>query len=428
MLIDFKFTNYKSFKNTAELDLTATKVTEYPHHVVEIAGEKILKTAVIYGANASGKTNVYDAFGYMQYYVLKSFGFDSDHINSKSLDSANRDTAHILPMPFIFNADSREKDTTFEVWFTIPNDEKDYIYNYGFSLNGVNVTEEWLNYKTKSGRKYNPIFFREEGNIPEYHGIYDKLRENINISLGNSTLIVSLGAKLKIEKLKKIYDWFAKISFLNFGNPIQNIKLLRQMPLGFEDDEEVRKKVAEFINTFDTSITDFIVNKSKEPDNSDGFDIYAVHIDTQTGEPVAISFQEESAGTQKMFAIYSQLQAVLEVGGVLFIDELNDRLHPLLVRNLIQTFLDSERNKNNAQLIFTTHDVWQLDANLFRRDEIWFTEKGKDGDTSLYSLVEFKGENGEKIRNDENILKNYLKGKYGAIPNLEEIHITEDKN
>ena len=120
-----------------------------------------------------------------------------------------------------------------------------------------------------------------------------------------------------------------------------------------------------------------------------------------------------------MFALYPMLQDVLDKGGVFFIDELNARLHPLLVRAFIITFLNPDINKNYAQLIFTSHDSWQLSADILRRDEIWFTDKDKNGISTLYSLADFADESGAKIRKDENYEKNYLLGKYGAIPTLE---------
>ena len=119
-----------------------------------------------------------------------------------------------------------------------------------------------------------------------------------------------------------------------------------------------------------------------------------------------------------MFALYPMLQDVLSTGGVLFVDELNARLHPLLVRTFVITFLNPEINTRHAQLIFTSHDSWQLNGNMLRRDEIWFTEKDYDGVSTLYSLADFVDEDGVKIRKDENYEKNYLLGKYGAIPTL----------
>jgi AAA15 family ATPase/GTPase len=134
----------------------------------------------------------------------------------------------------------------------------------------------------------------------------------------------------------------------------------------------------------------------------------------------------ESAGTLKMFALYPELQEVLQNGSVYFIDELNARLHPLLVRNFILIFLNPEVNVNHAQLIFTTHDTWQLSNQLLRRDEIWFTEKDTDGVSTLYSLADFINEDGTKIRKDESYEKNYLLGKYGAIPTLKTIDILKE--
>ena len=133
-------------------------------------------------------------------------------------------------------------------------------------------------------------------------------------------------------------------------------------------------------------------------------------------ETATIPLKLESAGTLKMFALYPLLQEVLETGGVLFVDELNARLHQLLVRTFVIAFLNKETNPNHAQLVFTSHDSWQLNSNILRRDEVWFTEKAPNGISTLYSLADFVDEDGAKIRKDENYEKNYLLGKYGAIP------------
>ena len=136
---------------------------------------------------------------------------------------------------------------------------------------------------------------------------------------------------------------------------------------------------------------------------------------------------EESAGTLKMFSLYPSLKETLSSGGVLFVDELNARLHPLLVRNFVLTFLNPELNPNHAQIVFTAHDTWQMSNNLLRRDEIWFTDKDADGISKLYSLADFTDNEGSKIRKDENYEKNYLLGKYGAIPSLKSIALLEGK-
>ena len=153
------------------------------------------------------------------------------------------------------------------------------------------------------------------------------------------------------------------------------------------------------------------------------YKINALHKKIDSDEMAEIPLGAESAGTLKMFALYPELQEVLEKGSVFFIDELNARLHPLLVRNFLLTFLNPEINVNHAQLVFTTHGTWQLSNQLLRRDEIWFVEKDDRGVSTLYSLADFVDEDGARIRKDESYEKNYLIGKYGAIPTLKSIDI-----
>lgn len=409
MLIQFKFTNFKSFRDTAILDLSATKVTEYPHHVVEIGSEKILRTAAIYGANASGKTNICDAFNYMVLFVRNSFGFGGTN-------TALNAPASLPPIPFRLDSTSSTQESSFEVYFTLDDDDK--TYNYGFSVNRGNVTEEWLHSKSRTGRKYTQIYYRG-GGIQDLSGLPKKYQENIRISLQDETLILSLGAKLRLEKLEKIFHWFGKLVILNFGDPTENMRLSRLMPAELAGDTRVKKELLDYLSTFDGHITDFFLKEKKEDPNLPGmFDIWAVHTKNDSNEPVRIPLMHEAAGTQKMFSLFDPIQHVLKSGGVLCVDELDDRLHPLLLRSIIQTFLDPERNPQNAQLIFTTHDTWLLSASLLRRDEIWFTQKDASQVSHLYSLVDFKGENDAKVRKDADYETNYLLGKYGGIPDL----------
>ena len=153
-----------------------------------------------------------------------------------------------------------------------------------------------------------------------------------------------------------------------------------------------------------------------------------VHVTSQ-GKEVIFKMEEESAGTQKMFLLFNDLYQIIKTGAFLFIDELNARLHPLLLRNIMLLFLDKDRNPNNAQLVFTCHEPWILRSRLLRRDEIYFTNKDNEtGISSLYSLAEFTDENGSKIRQDEDFEKNYLLGKYDGIPSLDVIDFAKKGN
>lgn len=414
MLIQFNFENFRSFRDEVNLDLSATKMTEFSGRVAAVGGEKILSVAAIYGANASGKSNIYHAFEYMSEYVINSFRYGDE----------GETFAQYRPTPFLFDSTSENAESSFEVYFTMPEDKTEKTYNYGFCVGKEGITEEWLNTKAKSARKFSQVFYRSEDEL-DLSGLPKNSRNNIEISLERQVLVVSLGAKLKIAKCKGIRDWFYANEFADFGDAVSNFFLSRRLPKGFVKDKDVQKKVVEYFASFDEHIQDFDIEKAQyEGDTKDEiYKINALHKKIDSKEMAQIPLGEESAGTLKMFALYPELQEVLSKGSVFFIDELNARLHPLLVRNFVLTFLSPEININHAQLIFTTHDTWQLSNQLLRRDEIWFTEKNKEGLSSLYSLADFLDEDGVKIRKDENYEKNYLVGKYGAIPVLKSIDI-----
>lgn len=412
MLIQFRFKNFKSFKDDTILDLSATKITEHSDRVVQAGNEKVLSTAAIFGANASGKSNVIEAFRFMATYVIESFAFGGEGDEKKSK------TKKLKHTPFLFDKESRDSESSFEVYFITSEETGCKSYNYGFTLEQNGVVEEWLNTKSKTARTYKSVFYRNRDEL-DLSGLPAKSQEIIRLTLERETLIVSLGAKLKMSKLKCIRDWFYNTNFANFGNPLENAFLSSLIPDGFADSKDVQQKVVDYFATFDSSIVGFNVEVIKGDDeDSRHVRIDAMHKVIGSDELASIPLEEESDGTLKMFALYPALQDTLESGGVLFVDELNARLHPLLVRGFLITFLNPTTNPKHAQLVFTTHDSWQLSNNLLRRDEIWFTEKAQTGVSTLYSLADFVDVDGIKIRKDESYEKNYLLGKYGAIPTL----------
>lgn len=402
------------------MDLSAAKMTEFSDRVVSEGNDKILPMAAIYGANASGKSNIYNAFEYMADYVVESFKYGDEEEKFEGY----------RPTPFLFDSVSNDAESSFEVYFTIPGDKAEKTYNYGFCVDRHGVTEEWLNSKAKTARKYTSILYRStEENTLDLSGLPKSSRDNIQVALEKQVLIVSLGAKLKVTKCKDIRDWFMANEFADFGDPFTNFFLSRRLPKGFVDDASVQKKVIEYFASFDEHIKDFEIEKLPHDADSkeETYKISSLHKKIDSDTFAAIPLSMESAGTLKMFALYPELQDVLEKGSVFFIDELNARLHPLLVRNFLLTFLNPEINTKHAQLIFTTHDTWQLSNQLLRRDEVWFTEKDEQGISKLYSLADFVDESGTRIRKDESYEKNYLIGKYGAIPTLKSIDIFKEE-
>ena len=218
MLIQFNFKNFKSFRDEVSLDLSATKITEHESHVVDIANDRLLKVAAIYGANASGKSNVYDAFDYMTYYVAESFNFGGEEVSRWK-----KENNYTKVTPFLFDEKSRDEETSFEVFYVDNAENSGKIYQYGFSLKGGEVVEEWLYSKAKTARNnYRTVFYRKKNEELEMNGFSKNHVENIKASLNKETLIVSLGTKLRVAKLKKVRDWFLNNDVLDFGDPADN--------------------------------------------------------------------------------------------------------------------------------------------------------------------------------------------------------------
>lgn len=410
MLIQFRFKNFKSFRDDTVLDFSATEDTENEYRIAKVGEERILTAACIFGANASGKSNVIKAFRYMMEYVTSSVVFSRDKVRG-----INRLT------PFLFDNKSKDAESLFEVFFSRETGRGCTIYNYGFSVSQNGVTEEWLNYKATSGKEYKNIFYRGKNEL-DLSGIPEKRRENIKISLEKETLILSLGSFLKINRFKIVIDWFMKNRITNFGDPRENEGLSHQAPVGFADSLDVQNQVVNYLAAFDSSIIGFDVEVLKSDD--DGKQILNIKTKHKNldGGTVLLPLSQESDGTLKMFALYQFIQDCIERGSVLLVDELNSRLHPLLVRNILITFMDSEVNIHHAQIIFTSHDLWQLKNNILRKDEIWFTDKDNDGISTLYSLADFKG-----VESEKNYVENYLLGQYGAIPSLKALMHMEGK-
>ena len=415
MLLKFKFKNFKSFKDEVCLDLTATKITEFSDRNFEVGNIKVLPIASIFGANASGKSNVMEAFRFMIDYVVMSLNFAGGQINPALQNRV------IKPIPFLFDSKSRNEGSKFEVYFVMNNDKAERIYQYGFIFNNGMIEEEWLYYKSKTSREgFKNIFYRSKDEN-DYSGLEKDKIKNIEVSMQKETLILTLGAKLKEKILSEIYKWFMEIMDINFGNTAENL-FISQMygTLQHMLNKDVQKHVVNYISTFDESIVGMDVKEGliNPITKQKPIEISFHHKMIGTNSIVRLPLLMESAGTQKMFNLYPYFNNAILNGCLLFIDELNARLHPLLIRTIIQMFLDKDINKKNAQLVFTSHDVWQLKSDIMRRDEIWFTEKNDEGISNLYSLSDFIDEDGEKIRKDEDYQKNYILGKYGAIPNL----------
>ena len=416
MLLQFYFSNYRSFEGEGILDMRASGSNELSSHIRNTLNEKVLPVTAIYGANASGKSSVFEAFQFMALCVLESLSFSDD----------NKKNPYKLKVDSFKFSESREKPSEFEINYIDKKGKKELYYNYGFKIDNSGILEEYLAFNTKTGVKrkedYTYIFKRERNQKLYLDSSIEKFRENLEISLKEKTLLVSLGAKLNIDEFIRVRTWFINTEVINFSNSLYGALLENILPNNIIESEEVRKNLVSFINSFDDSIINIEVEKISAIDENDkdNYRVFTIHKSDKGTSTARISMNEESSGTKKMFSLYQTLLDVLEKGGVFFADELDIKLHPLLMRNILLTFTDKEKNPNNAQLIFTTHNTIYMDMDLLRRDEIWFVEKD-NGVSNLYSLDDITNEKGEKVRKDSNYEKHYLLGNYGAIPNLKNL-------
>ncbi len=443
MLIEFSIENFRSIKEEVTFSLLASPDKSLEKNTFESEalneGDRLLRTTAIYGANASGKSNVVMAFGTLREMVLNSM--------------LNRPGDPLVYTPFKLDEECLEKPTRFKAVFIHNNVQ----YVYGVAFTGERIVEEFLHYYPR-GRK-SLIFERKVGNGEQeakftkdrrvQKGILDRTLDNV--------LYLSSSAQQKYEKTMEVFRWFREEFTViqkadHPGLMDYTVDLLGR-------SEEYKKLILETLVAADLGIEDILVEHSELPfeglssklsgehcwlsvresgNKSELVDIKTIHragIGNRIGNENGIGngngnekwekkgtgkgsltmqfdfYEDESEGTKRIFYLIGPFIDALVNGKTLVLDELDLRMHPTFCKYLVRLFHDPSRNKKNAQLVFTTHDVNLLDLNLFRRDQVWFTEKDPEkGSTELFSLTEFSP------RRDKNIQKGYLAGRYGALP------------
>jgi len=418
MLVEFSVANFKSIREQQTLKLTSVKA--YKEHSDNVfstgrTAENLLHTLAIYGANAGGKSSLLEALNFMESFILR---------NSKMNEGET-----IEVNPFKLDNHSYTEPSSFEIIFI----DEGIRYQYGFSLTQDIIVSEWL-YASPS--KSVQTWFERDGNDKNEWYLNRNLasksdRDTWKRMTRSNALLLSVAVQLNAEKLKPIFNWFRK-----------KLVLLENGSIGFTAEHvkksNLKSKIIQYLNAADLSIIDLDVDEKKlnvedlqelekqfggtapsefkdavEKGDISKFKVDVIHIENQR---VPLNIDEESEGTQKLFALAMPLIDILEKGKVIYIDELNNSLHPFIVRMIIELFNNPETNPNHAQLIFTTHAASILDNNVFRRDQIWFVEKDNELATQLYPLSDFCP------RINEALAKGYLEGKYGAVPFIGEFN------
>ncbi|QSJ17915.1 ATP-binding protein [Nostoc sp. UHCC 0702] len=422
MLVDFTVENYRSIREPVTLSAVAqkqkTRQTSQsskrkrvksddeiaPGYPLEGWNIELLPVLAIFGANASGKSNVIQALDYLLFIMAQG----------------TQEVVKFQPMfkyakldPFKLDSISAHSPTKFELRTTFNN----AIYTYSLIINQNHVISENLDYALNTTKRTRRLFHRQwdEGRKKfiwktgdDFAGPHNQLQKSIK----ENELFISTLVKLEVDIIEPFLNWITTrwIGIYLRGEDFDLAWIISIM----QDKNnykfnELLKQVLNIVHKFDTGLSR--IEFKKKAESQTDYNIYAVH-NTYDGDEIQWLFDEESLGTQSLFNLAFRIVMSLSVGGLIIVDELGTNLHPNITKNIIKIFQNSQTNPKRAQLIFTSHDNTLQRNNLLRRDQIWFTQKRPDHSTELYSLSDFK------VRNDLAIDKAYLDGRFGAVPFL----------
>lgn len=415
MLIEFKVKNFLSFRDEVVFSMVAGPDKSLDYNVASLPNSKtkLLKSAAIYGANAAGKSNLLRAIEFMKRLVINNH--------------RRQDGDKIKVTPFRLDEETKKELSQFSILFIHENVK----YAYGFTVDQNKVYEEYL-YYYPNGRQAT-IFERTA--TTQYKFTKDKEeQETLSRRTLDNRLYLGSATEWNYKPVSKVFEWFKKSLTITFNDEIEGLN--KHSAFLAHRDSNLKEAIRCLLTEADLSISDYSTTEANIKDLgnyqsisklfSEDFTqkinlnvLTTINVETKhiakkndgTLYEEVFELDEESSGTQKIFELAGPLLETLANGHVFIIDEMDIKLHPLLVENLIKKFHDPAQNPKNAQLIFSTHNTNLLTQTLLRRDQIWFAEKDPDlGSTSIYSLLELG------IRKDENIEKGYLAGRYGAVP------------
>lgn len=419
MVYEFKFKNFRSYKSSAGIDFTAKPIGEFKESLI-VQGKddiEILPVCAIYGPNGGGKSSVLFALMALRNIVIEplvQMAFmkgKNEKLASMSMEELQETikSAPVREEYYKWDAKCAEEPTEFSVLFA----EGDHKYRYELEILKGTVHKENLFYEDLESKEVLSIFERDTEEI-----YLDESLQSVDIAQINESLpVLTYIAMFKnIEYIDEVVRFFLRMKIVDFDNPKQDRKIL------VSAIDRNKHQIINILRSMGIDICD--INIEREDDGRVK-NIFTKHL-LENGEKKELNFEEESSGTRKIFSILPVILDALKKGDFMLIDELDAKLHPILLQRIIEMFTNPELNMKGAQLLFTSHDLTTMNNRIFRRDEIWFSAINAYDESVLYSLVDFRKESGDKPRNDENYNKQYLEGRYGADPYLHKIQSWEE--
>lgn len=419
MIYEFNFKNFRSYRSGAGIDFTAKPIGEFKESLIVQKADKteLLPVCAIYGPNGGGKSSVLFALLALRNIIIEPLvqmvfmKSKNEKLASLSIEELQDTIKPIIIGEEYYKWDSRSGDepTEFSILFSLDK----HKYRYEISLLKNTIYEENLFFEDLDNGDMYSIFERDKEEI-----YLDEKLQSIDIDRINESLpIISYISMFKnIDVIDEVVKFFLRIQIVDFDKPTQDRKIW------VSAIEKNKKQVLNVLKSMGIDICDINIEYAEDGKVKN---IYTVHF-LENGSRKELKFEEESSGTRKVFSILPVILNVIKSGNLLVIDELDAKLHPVLLQKIIEMFTNPMINIKGAQLLFTSHDLTTMNNKVFRRDEIWFSAINAYDESVLYSLVDFRKENGDKPRNDENYNKQYLEGRYGADPYMYKIKNWEE--
>ena len=417
MLCQFIFKNFKSYRDETVFDMQAASIAEHSDSLLSYERDKktFLPLSVIYGPNGGGKSGVLEALNSLVSLVMIPFKDWASDDKSRNFSSAPFTMRYSKCPPFAFNESSLKAPTEFIIFFR----HKDFEFRYTLSVYYGVVVSESL-YKKNIGAKNSAKIFERDSSGVQLGASFNK--KTINTSEINSQIpyLSFLAINYNFEIINLAIEWFTKPIFINYSNPNMYKNIKKRLEKSLTLIPTLKEELVKTMQDMDIPISDFDIKYKIEENSNKSID--EVYITRELdGQEYKLNIFEESMGTFKLIGLLPVVLISLAEGRLLIVDEMDASLHPKLLRYIVKLYKNSTVNRNNAQLIFTSHDVTTMKNDLFRRDEIWFAARDEEGASEIYSLYEIRNTDGSHVKSTAPFDKQYIEGRYGADPYLSEM-------